>query len=159
IRIASISTPSELAASSRRSGSSPGSTSTAVFASAPARTMYAFSWIGPTVNIRTSTPSIAALRSAGPAVLFAPHPPPVKPLVGVEADRHVQQEHEREVQKRLSLVVRQQHQHHNQDQHRCNQRPGERSPPGRRAIVTRLAPLPRLRPLFALDALLRRRRL
>src|SRR4030081_1055294 len=91
--IASICTPRSCAADRSRSGSSPGSTMTAVPAAASERTMKAFSCSGPTVKARTSR-----LIASGPppSLGFAALAVAVDEAVGEVSDNCVQHEHDGE---------------------------------------------------------------
>src|SRR4051794_9878086 len=104
--MASSVTPSSSIAPRSFSASSPGSTMSA--RSLPSRrSRKQFSCTGPTVNIRTSTS--AALRLAQLSL--------VDELVGVVAQRDVEEEHERaEPERRSDLLVEQQD-HQGDEQH------------------------------------------
>src|SRR3954471_3654977 len=139
-RIASRPTPAPAIASSRRSASSPGSTSTA--RSPPSgRTRWAFSASGPTVSERTST-SVRATALGG--ALLRALAPAVEREVGEVAERDVEEQHEAAERDRLRdrALEDEADQHHEDD--RRDGRAGGRALPGRGLVQPRQPLVPGL---------------
>src|ERR1700716_3697727 len=126
--IASICTPRSCAADRSRSGSSPGSTMTAVPAAASERTMKAFSCSGPTVKARTSR-----LIASGPppSLGFAALAVAVDEAVGEVADDRVEDEHDREEADERGVRFGQEEDHEEQQDDRREHSLDERRAPRR----------------------------